>query len=80
MVSRPSPIKRWMGELEVEQKKKRKKQLELMLGLTLFDKGKKLSRHPTNRAHIRAFIYECVRLTIPCPCVCVCACACSGRG
>jgi hypothetical protein len=28
-----------MGELEVEQKKKRKKQLELMLGLTLFDKG-----------------------------------------
>jgi hypothetical protein len=42
-----------MGELEVEQKKKRKKQLELMLGLTLFDKGK-LSRHPTNRAHIRS--------------------------
>ncbi len=26
LVSRPSSIKRWMGELEVEQKKKRKKQ------------------------------------------------------
>jgi len=37
-LTRHVAIVSWMGELEVEQKKKRKKQLELMLGLTLFDK------------------------------------------